>query len=160
MSTTPIFLQNFTAEKANCSIPGTWDRMQYLSVSLFQFLSPPGIPGTSQGSVTRLPVPGALLNRDRNATYGQTDWHPGLDVFRFSASSSGTEVHTSKRLPSANFQSPPVPGANTRQEQTELLAPPGKELSASAGTGRAQAEASGHRSKCKRQGPPCPLAPS
>lgn len=35
-----------------------------------------------------------LLNKDQYAMYRQTDWYPVLDVFRFSASSSSTEVHT------------------------------------------------------------------
>lgn len=94
-------------------------------------------------------------NASVQRTDRQTDWHPVLDAFRFSASSSSTEVRTSRQLCSVNFQPLPAPGGNTHEKQVETSAQSGKELSSSACTDKGTWSTG---VSVKKQRPPCPSA--
>lgn len=129
------------------------------ALGCLQLLPPPGMPGARPGPATNTPASTTGAAHPTPACSGrtdrQTDWHPVLDAFRFSASSSSTEVRTSRQLCSVNFQPLPAPGGNTHEKQVETSAQSGKELSSSACTDKGTWSTG---VSVKKQRPPCPSA--
>lgn len=107
------------------------------ALACFQFLSPPGIPGISPGSVTNTPAStggSCWMKISMQCTDRQTGILCWMCLGSLLPPAAQRYIRISKRLHSVNFQQLPVPRGNTYQEHVEMSAQSGKELSSSACT--------------------------